>query len=74
VVIGRTTFTFGYDSATGMLKIQIPIKINRVPFWVLTSELWEVKVLHGGRLLEEINAFVGLHRIDELDFNPEDAF
>lgn len=74
VQVGRSKFMLGYDRATDLLVIHVPERIIRTSVRGLTTSMPEVKVLHDGRLLEEIEAFIYSAQQDELDFNPHDVF
>jgi hypothetical protein len=74
ITIGASTYVVGYDVATDLLFIQIPMKIDRLQTCILTTQLFELNVLHNGRLLDEIESFINLHSEKEVDLNREDEF
>lgn len=74
VELSGNTFILSYDWDTDLIVIHIPEIEVHTRRLTISVGLTELKVLHGGRLLEEINGFVHGFLNDALDFNPADVF
>ena len=74
VELGGSTFTIAYDWNTDLIAINVPELEVHTHRKVLEVGISELRVLHGGRLLEEIKSFIFAVHQDELGFNPEDVF
>lgn len=72
--LNGSTFTIAYDWNTDLIIIHVPELVTYKYRNTLEVGHSELKVLHGGRLLEEIQMFLFEHGNDGLDFNPEDEF
>jgi len=59
-------FGIGYDAATDLLYLNLPLKGTHTHAALLLAQLPELEVLHGGRLLECITAFVRKQKEKEL--------
>ncbi len=76
VNLSGNTFILSYNWDTDLIVIHIPEIVTDTLPSTITVGINELKVLNGGRLLEEIQMFAFEHSPtnDELDFNPSDVF
>jgi len=72
--LNGSTFSIAYDWNTDLIVIKVPELVTHKYRNTLEVGHSELKVLHNGRLLEEIQMFVFEYGNDQLDFNPEDVF
>lgn len=74
VDLSGNTFILSYNWGLDLLVIHIPEIVTQTLTSTITFGTNELKVLHGGRLLDEINEFVWEMQEDDMSFNPEDFF
>lgn len=74
VKLNGSIFSIAYDWNTDLIVINVPELVTHKHRNTLEVGHSELKVLHDGRLLEEIQMFLFEYGNDELDFNPEDVF
>lgn len=74
VELGGNKFILSYNWDTDLMVIHIPEIEVHARRSTIEFGVHELKVLHGGRLMEEIQVFMFECTEDDLDFNPEDVF
>lgn len=74
VKLSGNTFLLSYNWDTDLIVIHIPEIEVSYRRSTISQGIHELKVLHGGRLMEEIQIFMFECAEDDLGFNPEDVF